>query len=306
MGLFDAIGQDRNSGDFAFLREAKEFGTLDLNAIFKEATAATISWFTHAIEFFTQLFKGTTCTIADGAMVERMIDQVPGMVLVAVKLGWLDPSFLDEYKKHPDRAEWISNARKYPFCTQAEDVARVFWTVLFGVRIGNDHYLNNLDVGVDAYYATDGYDNTNDIPREAVVRAVYLKQTFFPASTYNVKQWDMNQFQRHPLVKPIPDPFHNGKLFTGNIFGVQVVNGLLQGTALVPVLPTNTNFNIIDPYHAIIYANQNGSGTTATIQPTAPGNLIDRAMAFIKSNPRTAVAAAAAAGFLIYELNEKD
>lgn len=307
MGLFDNIGQDRKTAQLQFIQEAQEFGKLDLNKIFAQGSVAAVQWFTSAIQFFKSLFgEGSTCTTDDGAMVERMIDQIPGMVLIGVKLGWLDKSFLDEFNSNPGRVDWIGNPRKQGWCSQAENVARALLTTLFGVRIGNITYLDNLDHGVDAYYASGGGYGTQDIPREAVVRAVYLKQTFFPVSTYNVRHWDMNQFQIHPLVKPIPDPFTPGKLYTGTILGVDVKNGLVQGNYL-PNLPTSTSqqFTLTDPWHDIVYTHSitTGTGTQTTVTDTG-GSILDKLRAYIKSNPRNAAILAAVAGIAIYELNE--
>jgi hypothetical protein len=112
-------------------------------------------------------------------------------------------------------------------------VARSIFTILFGVRINNSEDLDSLDHGVDAYYAR---PNKQDIPAEAVQRAVFLKQNFFPISTYNNTCWDLGIFEKYPLVAPIPEmnadatkeEMNVNKLYTGDLpGGARAVNGVI-------------------------------------------------------------------------------
>lgn len=309
MGLFDQIGRDKTTGHMSFVQEAAAFGKLDLNTIFREGSMALIEWFIGAVKLFGDLFGRKTCTVSDGAMVERMIDQVPGMVIVAAKLGWVDASLLDAYNDNKNRADYISNPYKHQWCNDVENVARAFFTVLFGVRIGNVEYLDNLEHGADAYYATNNGYGTSDIPRAAVDRAVMLKKTYFPASSYNTWLWNMQKFQDYPLVAPVPDPFTPGKLWTGDIFGVKVVDGYVIGNA-VPDLPTSTTdpFLIKDPWSDILYsATHKPTVKTPTANQTTVDNqnFFDRLLSYVKANPVPSAAMAAVAVYAISEVSDE-
>lgn len=130
------------------------------------------------------------------------------------------------------------------------NVARMVFTILFGVRINNDEDLESLDHGVDAYYAR---PNKKDIPMEAVKRAVFLKQNYFPMSTYNNSCWDVTIFSKFPLVAPIPemnaDPtkeeFNVGKLYNGPLpGGGRAINGVIPVSAqdVLKQMPAGTTF----------------------------------------------------------------
>lgn len=99
--------------------------------------------------------------------------------------------------------------------------AITFFTVVFGVRITTDEDLWALDSGAAAYRARPGvdYKGMGDIPDSALQRAVFLKQTYYPSSTYNTTTWDLDYFSQFPLVDPIPDPFTFGKYYTGPLPG---------------------------------------------------------------------------------------
>lgn len=285
MGLFDNIGQNKQTGQPSFVQEAIAFGKVDLNTIFKYATVAAITWISNAVKFFHDMF-GSSCNHDDNVLMERMVNQIPGMVLVAIKLGWVDSSFMQAYTDDPTRANYTSSRLNATQCSAMINPARLLFTVLFGVRIINNVYLDALQAGVNAYYQVDNGEKTADIPREAVARAVRLKQTYFPDWMYDTKQWDLNIFQENPLVAPIPD-LQVGKLFTGNIFGVDVVNGLVQGSP-IPILPGNTG----------------SSGTTTTVPTTQAQNLMDKIISFVKTNPKGAIGLGAVAALAINELSD--
>lgn len=104
--------------------------------------------------------------------------------------------------------------------------AMLIFTLLFGVRITTQEDLDALQVGRSAYYMR---PDKNDIPQAAVDRAVFLKQTYFPDSTYNVSKWDTDIFSQYPLVAPIPDPYHYGQLYTGPLpGGGNAKNGVIE------------------------------------------------------------------------------
>lgn len=111
-------------------------------------------------------------------------------------------------------------------------IAKAFMTIAFGVRITTTDDLDALQRGVDAYYTR---PEKSDIPRKAVERAVMLKQSFFPDSTYNSQKWDLSKFEKYPLVAPIPGLAFN-TLYTGDIPGVgkklaKATNGVIEGDA---------------------------------------------------------------------------
>jgi len=106
--------------------------------------------------------------------------------------------------------------------------AQKFFTIFFGVRITTGEDLDALDSGIDAYYAR---GEKNDIPRNAVERAVFLKQHYYPIASYNQYQWDVTYFERIPLVAPIPGLDQN-TLYTGQLpGGAYAVNGVIPVNA---------------------------------------------------------------------------
>jgi hypothetical protein len=147
------------------------------------------------VHFFTKLytvFFGRKFTTGNYTLAERYVDQV------------LSPSGPDTLKTN-----WnVTNE-------QVVD-ASMFFTIVFGVRITDSADLDALDAGMSAYYAR---PDKADVPANAVERAVYLKQQFYPISTYNSVTWDLNYFSEYPLVAPIPDPWNVGKLYNGPLPG---------------------------------------------------------------------------------------
>lgn len=108
--------------------------------------------------------------------------------------------------------------------------AKEFFTNAFGVRITSSTDLDALDFGVDKYLSL---IDKQDIPRAAVERAVKLKQTYFPISTYNVRKWDLDKFLTIPYRAPIPGVTVN-TLFSGKL--------ALTGEPISVGLPVN-NFS---------------------------------------------------------------
>ena len=308
MGLFDNIGQSRQTGQPTFVQEAVAFGKVDLNTIFKWGTVAAVTWISDAISYFRDVFGHKDCNAQDAVLYERMRDQIPGMIIVLVKLGLEDHTMLDAYNDDPNRADYGGRPQGAFPCNDGINPARALFTTLFGVRIINSNYLDALDHDIDTYFNVDGGAQTIDIPREAVARAVRLKQQFFPISTYNSRLWDMNQFQANPLVAPIPDFRQVGKLYTGTIFGVDVVNGLVQGSP-IPNLPTSTNTPFIetDPWHDIIYPKGNpGSTVTPSTVPTGTQSTLDKIISFVKTNPKGALSLGALAALAVNELSDDE
>jgi len=99
------------------------------------------------------------------------------------------------------------------------------FTILFGVRITTVEDLDALQAGAMAYSAR---PDKGDISTAAVQRAVYLKQTFFPDSSYNTRVWDIETFGSYPLAAPIPDPMNVGQLYSGPLpGGGQATDGII-------------------------------------------------------------------------------
>lgn len=173
-------------------------------------------------------------------------------------------------------------------------ISRLVFTMLFGVRINNDIDLTRLEQGVDAYYNNN--PNRMDQPRAAVERAVFLKKTFFPSSTYNNACWNMAIFDQYPLVAPVPemrnddDNQNRGRYYTGPGFnGQQFVNGMLAAG------PSTGLTSAID--------SEPGTGTATT---TSTGNLFDKFISFVKTDPLKAAAVGAALWFVWNEVQENN
>ncbi len=291
MGLFDKQNTDGTGSTGLFLQEVVTFAKLDLNGFFKMAIPAAVSFITNAISFFGDVFGQKDCNYQDSTLVERFIDQIPGMWLLMVDLGYEDESIREplEEGKILEVMQFGRPRGAHP-CNELIYPARLLMTVLFGVRITNDQYLDALDSGVDAYYASG--PNTWDIPRSAVERAVMLKQKYFPISTYNTKQWDLNKFQQFPLVAPVPDPIEPGKLFTGEFLGLKILNGKVIGTPIPDIEGYTKALESGKPYIA--------PGATGT----DTGSMIDKIISFVKTDPLKAVVVAAAVLYAVYEIEE--
>ncbi len=300
MGLFDKMNTDGTGSTGLFVQEAIAFAKLDLNGIFKMAGAAVASIITNAIKTFDQFFGHKDCNYQDSTLVERFQEQIPGMLLLLIDLGYYDESNREWVEKDilHEISEWSRPRGTHP-CNELLYPARLLMTILFGVRITNDQYLDALDSSVESYYAAG--PNTWDIPREAVERAVMLKQKYFPISTYNTQQWDLNKFQDYPLVAPIPDPMQPGVLYSGDFLGLHIVDGKALGST-VPDIPA-----IIKQVEA------KDSGTP--VVPGSPGTTpntnvnadpIQKLISYAKANPVQAVGAAAVLAFVIFELETDD
>lgn len=295
MGLFDNIGADsRNPYMYPkdpsevhtsgyVIKEVVTFATLDLNGIFKMLVPAMVLWFKRAAYMIDDMFGHKDCNDEDEVLVERFTEQIPGMFRFLIEEGFYDDSILEALDKHPEGYFNFGRVHgKHP-CNELIHPARLLFTILFGVRITNSDFLDALDLGVDQYYAAAG-ERGSDIPRIAVQRAVALKQKYFPSSTYNTRLWDLNIFQRFPLVAFVPDPEQVGKLYTGEFMDVNIVNGVALGTA-VPNIQEATKQ--LDPNYVAPLA-----------QPADTGSILDKIISFVKTDPLKAAAVGAALWFV--------
>jgi hypothetical protein len=316
MGLFDKISTDGTGTTQTFTAEAAAFAKMDLNSIFKMSVQGVTDLVTNAIKFFHDIFGKSDCNDQDAVLVERMWDQIPGMALLLSDLGYLDSSNGDYIREAPGNIyNWMATTGR-PHgpdpCNALLPVARTILTILFGVRIVNSDILDALDVGPDAYYQAGG-NWVTDIPRNAVDRAVKLKQQFFPQSTYNVRQWDMNKFQDFPLVAPIPDPLKVGLLYTGQFLNVQVVNGLAIGNP-IPDVQTYTNTleanriplkpgTILDINKLpSIHPTTTTEGNTPAGATNTSGDLFNQGVTWVQAHPLETVGIIAVAAIVIKQL----
>jgi hypothetical protein len=246
MGLFDKISTDGTGTTAMFTQQAAAFAKMDLNAIFKMAGQGVASLITNAVSFFSDVFGHSDCNDQDRVLVERFMEQIPGMALLLSELGYLDSSIGDALRSDPNSIYGfmqLGRPKGAEPCNSLLYPSRLLLTLLFGVRIVNSNFLDALDRGVDDYYNAGG-NWVWDIPRNAVERAVTIKQQFFPISTYNTQQWNLNRFQEFPLVAPIPDPAQPGQLYTGEFLGVKVVNGVAIGD---PIPDIDDYTQLFDP-----------------------------------------------------------
>jgi len=316
MGLFDKVSTDGTGTTATFTAEAAAFAKLDLNSIFKLAGQGVTDLINNAVSFFQDVFGHNDCNDQDRVLVERMWDQIPGMALLLSDLGYLDGSNGDFIREDPNNIYvWMSTTGR-PHgpepCNSLLPVARLIWTILFGVRMTNSNYLDALGRGVDDYYNSG--PNTWDIPRNAVERAVMLRQQYFPDSTYNTKQWDMNIFQQFPLVAPVPDPVTPGQLYTGEFMGVKIVNGLVIGDP-IPDVQQYVDFFDVHPLKpgGIIPITKlptlptpTGEGTTTppgtTTTPTQGGDFLNQVVTWAKGHPLETVGIVAVVALVVSEL----
>lgn len=225
------------------------------------------SWLTaNPLQFWNkilQLFKGRKYTTGDYVLGERFIDNV----LCQGDVG----------------------RRQVP-----DDIVPKAWlmfTILFGVRIRVSDDLDALEKGVDAYLTR--APHTKDMPRDAVERAVFLKQTYYNASTYNRQCWDLKWFEKYPLVAPIPDPYTPGKeLYTGELpGGAYAVNGVIPVEAQT-ILKQVPEAEKEDQFIPVPIDEDKGGAA----------DLVQQGISWAKDNPLAALLIGGVAAYLIYEI----
>lgn len=183
------------------------------------------------------------------------------------------------------------------------DLAHVIFNQLFGVRIATAEDLDALDGGVDAYKARAA---SQGISINAIERAVFLKQHYYPISTYNSQCWDLRYFEIFPLVGRIP-AYELGKWYTGPVLGgANAVDGV------IPVSATD----VLDQYLDADFDPNTGTVTTADGTVITPGSSpgtagsgspIDKIISFVKTADPIELIAIAAAGYYVYtELEAND
>jgi hypothetical protein len=277
MGLFDKVNKDGTGSTGLMLQAVVAFAKFDLVAMFKLMVPGVVSLVTNSIAFFKDIFGHSDCNDQDRTLVERYIEQIPGMAILLSDLGYLDHTIGESLREDPNRIYSfikLGAPKGAEPCNSLLYSARLLFTILFGVRIINQHFLDGLQRGVSGYYEAAGLWGT-DIPLNAVERAVMLKQQFFPDYTYNTEQWDLNKFQEYPLVAPVPDPMEVGKYYTGEFLGIKIVDGYAIGD-IIPDIGTDETPDT-----------PTGGGTLTDENP------LDRLVSFVKANPVPALLIAA-------------
>lgn len=178
-------------------------------------------------------------------------------------------------------------------------VAHQLFNQLFGVRIATSDDLDALDAGIVAYKAREA---SRGISQDAIERAVFLKQHFYPSSTYNKTPWDLRYFEMYPLVDRIPD-YELDKWYTGEVIGgghatdgiieVSAANVLQQfvGADFNPVTGTTTlpDGTVLSP--------GGGSGSGGG---NSSGSPLDNVVSYVKANPAM-IGLVLLGGYFLYE-----
>lgn len=232
------------------------------------------SWLTaNPVQFWKKvvaLIKGRKYTVGDYTLAERLNDQVYG---------------------NPNIGQTQAS-------DEMVDIAHRVMNQLFGVRIATDEDLNALDSGVAAYKSRAA---STGISQDAIERAVFLKQHFFPIATYNRQPWDLRYFELYPLVDRIPDyplnQWYNGPV----IGGATAVDGLIPLSAQTvikqfPGSDFDPNTGIITTPTGEVITPGSGSGGSGLTSNDPVSKLINLA----KENPAI-VAIALVAGYELYE-----
>lgn len=197
-----------------------------------------------------QLFKGKKWTSGDYVLGERLNDNVYGQ----------------------------KDIGRQQVTDDMVAVAHTLFNQLFGVRIATSDDLDALDNGIIAYQAR---ESSKGISRDAIERAVFLKQHFFPSSTYNKVPWDLRYFEVYPLVDRIP-AYEPGKWFTGEVIGGgHATDGIIEISAA----------NVLQQFVGADFNPATGTTTLPDGTVLSPdsgnssGSSLDNIVAWAKANP---------------------
>ncbi len=176
------------------------------------------------------------------------------------------------------------------------DLAHTIFNQLFGVRIQTAEDLDALDLGWNMYTQRPASQGVSD---EAIDRAVWLKQNFYPINTYNRQCWDLSHFEQTPLVDRIPS-YEIGKWYTGPLLG--------GGYAVEGLIPVSAQA-ILRQYPGGDFNPQTGTVTDASGHLITPGggnqanqNFFTKMINAAKANPLKAGLVIAAAIYTYFEL----
>lgn len=216
-----------------------------------------------------KLFTGRKYTTGQYILGERLIDQIQG-----------------------------GNVGRSQVPDEAVPAAQTLFTILFGVRITTNEDLDAIHFSPQKYYER---GEKNDIPLDAVERAVFLATNFYTFDTYNQGQWDLRYFEAYPLVAPIPG-LQEGTLFTGELpGGARCVNGIIPVDAQtilkqIPGSDFDPNTGSITTPTGEILAPGSGSGSS--------GSVLDSLISYVKANPLIGALVIGGVGYAAIELEE--
>jgi hypothetical protein len=173
-------------------------------------------------------------------------------------------------------------------------VAHTLFNQLFGVRIATSDDLDALDNGIVAYKAR---ESSRGISQDAIERAVFLKQHFYPSSTYNKMPWDLRYFEVYPLVDRIP-AYEPDKWFTGEVIGGgHATDGIIEISAA----------NVLQQFVGADFNPATGTTTLPDGTVLSPGDSgsssgspLDNVVSYVKANPMV-LGLALIGGYLLYE-----
>jgi hypothetical protein len=172
-------------------------------------------------------------------------------------------------------------------------VAHTLFNQLFGVRIATSDDLDALDNGIIAYKAR---QSSQGISQDAIERAVFLKQHFYPSSTYNKVPWDLRYFEVYPLVDRIP-AYEPGKWFTGEVIGGgHATEGIIEVSAA----------NVLQQFVGADFNPATGTTTLpdgTVLSPgsdSSSGSPLDNVVSYVKANPMV-LGLVLIGGYFLYE-----
>ncbi len=168
------------------------------------------------------------------------------------------------------------------------DAAHTIFNQLFGVRISTAEDLDALDLGWNIYKMRPASQGISD---EAIDRAVWLKTTYYPISTYNRQCWDLSHFEMNPLVDRIP-AYELGQWYTGPLIG-----GAYAVDGVIPVTAQSILKQVVGAEFVPV---------TATTVPQTNLTPVQKIISYVKANPLPAAIIAAAVAYGLYEMEKDD
>jgi hypothetical protein len=142
------------------------------------------------------------------------------------------------------------------------NAAVIFFTIMFGVPIKLHEDFDALDKSAEDFMKRPGKEG---VPRIAVDRAVKLKKSYYPASSYNQGAWNLNYAENNPLVAPIPG-IEPGTLYNGEIPGTGYAENGIPRSLDQEAEPAPTNPKTSTPT-GNTSVNAPGTPSTSTLAP---------------------------------------
>jgi len=265
------------------------------------------------------VLQGTKTNVDAAAKIMSQITPIAGIIYQGLKLlpegqlkDWLMAGPIEFWKKIyttifgrkytsgdyvlgerlNDNVYGNDNIGRQQVSNQMVDLAHVIFNQLFGVRIATSDDLDALDRGFAAYKAREASIGISD---SAINRAVFLKQHFFPSSTYNVSKWDLRYFEIYPLVDRIPD-YQPGKWYSGTVLG--------GATAVDGVIPVSAT-DVLDQYVGAKFDPATGNtilpdGTIINPANATSGSVVDKVISYVKSASPLELIGIAVGAYVVY------